>query len=246
MSNYSVYVHTNKINGKRYVGVTMQVPERRWQKGYGYVGTPFGDAIAEYGWNAFDHQVILGGLTKEQAFKKEIELIAAFESNNPDYGYNVSAGGYADDCIPKLCGLDHWHHASVRAVDPLTGLVVYEFDTQTEAAKVLGISRKGITKACRGQCQTYKGLIWEYSDRKFVKPITNSRGCYDHKKQRKAVKLTDVDGTVYIFNSLKSAAAFIGVKQATVSRYLSGLRRDLTGRRWSYAALDEEADRVSK
>ena len=242
MDKYSVYVHTNRVNRKRYVGVTMQVPERRWQKGYGYAGTPFGEAIAEYGWDAFDHQILFEGLTKEQASKKEIELIAVFESNNPNFGYNVSAGGYADDCIPRLYGLDHWHHASVRAVDPLTGLVVYKFDTQTEAAKTLGISRKGITKACRGQCQTYKDLIWEYADREFKKPITYNRGCYDHKKQRKAVRLIDTDGTIYYFDSVKSAATFIGAKQATVSRYILGLRRDSTGRRWSYAALDEKTD----
>lgn len=34
---YCVYVHTNEINGKKYVGMTSQVPERRWRTdGSGY------------------------------------------------------------------------------------------------------------------------------------------------------------------------------------------------------------------
>jgi len=34
---YCIYVHTNLINNKKYVGITSQtIPERRWQNGEGY------------------------------------------------------------------------------------------------------------------------------------------------------------------------------------------------------------------
>lgn len=32
---YTVYMHTTP-NGKRYIGITAQTVERRWQNGYGY------------------------------------------------------------------------------------------------------------------------------------------------------------------------------------------------------------------
>lgn len=33
--NYTVYIH-NFPNGKSYVGITGQLPEKRWKNGWGY------------------------------------------------------------------------------------------------------------------------------------------------------------------------------------------------------------------
>ena len=44
--SYSVYIHINKVNGKKYVGVTRGKPENRWRKGNGYkYNTHFFSAI---------------------------------------------------------------------------------------------------------------------------------------------------------------------------------------------------------
>ena len=90
---YSVYEHVNKINGKRYIGITKQLPIHRW--GYGgknYFASPrFWSAIQRYGWKNFDHNVLYSNLTKEEACKLEIELIAKYQSQIN--GYNITAGG---------------------------------------------------------------------------------------------------------------------------------------------------------
>ena len=64
---YCVYKHTNKFNGKVYIGITSQQPEKRWKNGYGYEGNEyFYRAIQKYGWNdGFNHEIIVSGLTKE-------------------------------------------------------------------------------------------------------------------------------------------------------------------------------------
>ena len=38
--DFKVYIHTNKINGKRYIGQTCQPLERRFANGKGYKRTP--------------------------------------------------------------------------------------------------------------------------------------------------------------------------------------------------------------
>lgn len=91
--DYCVYMHTNKINGKKYIGITQQSVEQRWRNGRGYKTQVFYNAIKKYGWNNFSHDVLFDGLTKEEAEQKEIELIAFYKSDNKNFGYNVSHGG---------------------------------------------------------------------------------------------------------------------------------------------------------
>lgn len=92
---YVVYKHTNLLNGKIYIGITSQSLKNRCGKnGIGYRECPFFyNAIKKYGWDNFKHDILYKNLTKEEAEQKEIELIAEYNSNNSDYGYNIANGG---------------------------------------------------------------------------------------------------------------------------------------------------------
>lgn len=90
---WCVYKHTNKTNGKVYIGITSKSPNIRWANGVGYQqNRHFWNAIQKYGWNGFDHEVLLTGLSREEACAKEIELIAEYGSLEPG-GYNQTVGG---------------------------------------------------------------------------------------------------------------------------------------------------------
>ena len=91
--SYWVYIHTCP-NGKRYVGITTYPkPEYRWQEGRGYrYNKHFYSAILKYGWNNFQHEVFEVD-SAEEMYRKEIELISFYHSNDPEYGYNNSTGG---------------------------------------------------------------------------------------------------------------------------------------------------------
>ena len=96
---WKVYVHTNKQNGKRYVGITSQKPEYRWNGGKAYAQNPhFNAAIEVYGWDGFTHEILYDHLSEEEAKQKEKELIALWKTQDREYGYNCTAGG------DGLCG----------------------------------------------------------------------------------------------------------------------------------------------
>jgi len=89
---YILYVHTVP-NGKRYVGITMIKPNRRWVNGFGYHNQVFYRAIKKYGWVNIKSEIVREGLTKAQAGELEMELISFYKSNNPEFGYNIANGG---------------------------------------------------------------------------------------------------------------------------------------------------------
>ena len=92
--NYTVYCHTNKINNKKYIGITCNSLNRRWQNGLGYRNNKyFYAAIQKYSWENFKHEIIKEHLSKEAAYKLEDELIKFYITTNPNYGYNIAYGG---------------------------------------------------------------------------------------------------------------------------------------------------------
>lgn len=95
MNNYIIYMHTNKINGKFYIGQTCQdLKKRAGSNGKSYrFCERFYAAIKEFGWNSFEHTILLSGLSKEEANLLERELITSTHSYDPDIGYNIALGG---------------------------------------------------------------------------------------------------------------------------------------------------------
>lgn len=91
---YCVYEHKNKVNGKRYIGQSMNVNNRWGRDGKQYKRcNHFYNAIQKYGWDCFEHNILVDKLTKKEADIVEKTLISAFETTNPVYGYNLASGG---------------------------------------------------------------------------------------------------------------------------------------------------------
>lgn len=98
---FCVYKHTFP-NGKIYIGITGQNPNRRWMNGHGYKEQPYVyNAILKFGWENIKHEVLFSHLSKEEAEGKEIELIKAYRSNRKTYGYNVANGGLTTGMVSE-------------------------------------------------------------------------------------------------------------------------------------------------
>ena len=95
---YLIYKHTNKVNGKSYIGQTSQKATRRWRNGFGYKESPiFYAAIQKYGFDNFEHEIIEENIaTKELANEREQYWISYYHTwiYDPNcHGYNSTKGG---------------------------------------------------------------------------------------------------------------------------------------------------------
>ena len=96
---YSVYTHTSP-SGKVYVGVSNN-PKRRWgtygapylykNKNGNYTQACFANAINKYGWNNFNHEILLKNVSFSEALYAEKYLIRWYKIHN--LSYNMSDGG---------------------------------------------------------------------------------------------------------------------------------------------------------
>ena len=94
---FTIYLVTNKLNGKVYVGQTNTTIEHRWYQ-HVLASTRNGvmaicHAIAKYGAENFIIEDIDHASTRDEANDFEVLYVAAYRSNNPKYGYNMTKGG---------------------------------------------------------------------------------------------------------------------------------------------------------
>lgn len=88
-----VYQITNKVNNKKYIGITNN-PKKRWEnhKCNNDPTMVIAKAIQKYGKDNFEFKILLSGLSIEEASNKEVELIKTLNTRVPN-GYNVAEGG---------------------------------------------------------------------------------------------------------------------------------------------------------
>jgi hypothetical protein len=93
---FTVYAHTNRKTGEKYIGITSGNPLARWNNGKGYSrNKKFYPAIIAYGWDGFDHEIIAQGLDKTAALQMEQSLIRKYKTIENGYN-NDDSGKYAE------------------------------------------------------------------------------------------------------------------------------------------------------
>lgn len=192
MKTYCVYKHTNNINGKCYIGITSQQPNKRWLNGYGYSKTQpkFYNAIKKYGWDNFTHEILFENLTLEEANQKEIELISLY--NTREAGYNTSTGGNGNPGhevtteMRQRMSLAHAGQISWTKGKPLTDEHKYNLSL-AHIGKNTGPrsieTRKRISKALKGKPKSKEARIRMSEASKGREPWNKGKiGIAGHKK----------------------------------------------------------------
>ena len=243
---YCVYVHTNKINGKKYVGQTIygNNPNRRWKYGNGYKNNfHFNSAINKYGWDNFKHEIIFENLTKEEADNFEKLLIEELDTTNPEYGYNITAGGdgalqrhqtqetkdkISKAKIGKYAGENHPRAKSVAQYD-LDGNLIKVWDYIKQAGDELGINKGDISRCCKGLHFSVGNYIWRYAENKndvLLKIEINKP-----KNNRKPVLCIE---TGFVYESAAEASRQTNINKSIIANCCNGRYKTAGGFHWEW------------
>lgn len=111
-----VYVTTNKVNGKKYVGMC-KYGKPGWETYLGS-GKRIIAAIKKYGEENFSREVICEAASREELVQKEIDLIAEYGAvDNPNW-YNIATGGFATN---GFAGKKHTSERNAKIAESLRG-----------------------------------------------------------------------------------------------------------------------------
>ena len=195
--NYVVYCHINKINNKKYFGITSNYNKRVGKNGSGYKGQYFYEnGIKIYGWENFAHIILHKNLSIDEASEYEKKYIKEYNTTDYRYGYNRTSGGSANK--PYATGY------------PVVCLETGEiFNSASDAANKKNINRGHLSNICSGNPthigHRAGGYHWEY----YKEGIDYTKNEW-YKKDRvikdNTPKMVICLETLEIFNSLYAAA----------------------------------------
>ena len=157
---WKIYIHTNLINGKVYIGQTKVSLNQRFGKdGKRYERSrAFYNAIKKYGWENFSHGLLEEHIqTQEEANSKEIEYIKKYKSNDRNYGYNISSGGNNCDCIGKA--------VYCYSMD---GKFLTEYESVSKAERDLNMVHGKISGCCHNRHKSAGGYRWSYEKKEYL------------------------------------------------------------------------------
>lgn len=213
-----IYKIENKINGKIYIGQSIEI-ERRWQKHLS-ASDDFivHQAIRKYGKENFIFSIV-----------EECELIDLDEKENywinfyqsivPN-GYNMVPGGSNGVGLSKGYKVNQYD---------LNGLFIASYDSANQASAAAGVDHWSICACCRGEYKHAGGYQWKYADDlKTIYPIA----------VRTDFTVLQIDKetneVICEYSSLKEASQKTNIASSTICNVCKGKGKTAGGYKWKY------------
>lgn len=250
---FVVYCHTNKINNKKYIGITCQELNERFRNGNGYKASPhFYKAIQKYGWDNFTHEIIYSNLSESEAKEKEIELILAYNTRNKDFGYNITPGGegYSGEDNPWT-GRHHTDEAKAKMSKARKGIPKSEEFKEYMRDKLKG--RRFLDETKRKMSENHANVKGEnnpmYGKRRdpehmkkmvvasktpeAIEKMKKNKTWYSGAKNPNSKSVTCIE-TGRVYSTVKEASEDIGCHPSKISNVLHGYIKHIKGFHFKY------------
>lgn len=168
-----VYLITNTVNGKKYVGQTQRVLGERIKEHKDDKKRPIGKAIHNYKWENFTVEILDECRTPDELNVREMYWIATLNTKAPN-GYNLTDGGVGtaghtytvearQNAVKRELTSEQRRHMSEAAPNRCVVLCVETgkvFPSFAAAAAWACISFNGIAVAAKDETRTAGGYHW--------------------------------------------------------------------------------------
>ena len=235
MAICGIYKITNKINGKAYIGQSVNI-KNRWQV---HASTkdeyPIHRAIQKYSKKNFEWE-ILEECSSECLNEREQYYIALYNTcfSEGGYGYNITNGGEGGVKTP------------VNQYDK-QGIFIRTYDSMAEAADDCDTTVSQIGQCCQKRCHSAGGYLWSYIGEKPMDYVPPGQGL------AKKVDQYDLQGNfIKIFRSCQEAAKEVSLKhdkKVSKGQILNCCRKDNTsagGYMWRFHGEEPPAPYVDR
>lgn len=223
-----IYMYTNVINGKRYIGQT--IAPRNRNKSHNEINNkkknhPFYNSMRKYGRDKFSYRVIGIVVTPTLEERRtrldnlEREIIALYRTTEREYGYNILEGGYG-------CAGVNRNVRPILQFD-LDGNLVEEHISIAAAERKCGFYIRG----CLVKSHYAQGFIFIHEDEKNLLPDLISAH-----KQRKIYQYDYLGNLIAEFSNTKEAAKSVNgdKRKLTTTLWINNPNRTYAGYRWLY------------
>jgi group I intron endonuclease len=207
----NIYKITNKVNGKVYVGLTVQGTRTRFlhhlyeaRSGSNF---PVHCAIRKYGESNFDVETLFEAQTHEELKQKEQEYIQLFNCFKTEFGYNLTKGG------DGTLGRAHSEETKDKIRTKAVGRVRSEASKKraSESHKKLALTNPDYLKARRKAANI------------------------GNETRMKCIEVYDLDGNLIgTYKSISETSKALNVNRSTVARQLTGKLTQLPRKGYVY------------
>lgn len=187
--------------------------------GCNYKESPhFYSAIQKYGWDNFEHKIVAENLSKQEACEMERNLIAKYQTQNNQFGYNIFDGGTAPS-LPQ--------------------------ETKNKIANGLKGNKNGLGKPCSEEkkkkisnAQKGKKLTEEHK-KNLSKPKSKTYPCSKEKRQHIIDAKQDKKSVVcietnIIYKSIHECAREMGLDATAICAVVRGRHKTTGGYHFKY------------
>ena len=214
MDHWIIYLYTNTVNSKKYVGLTKRGLSKRnfdhIKKAREGKGNAFHAAIRKYGMESFTLEALCCCRTIEDARYTEEQMIKCYNSFIKDDGYNMTHGGEA-------------RHFTKEEIERIRQRMLGDRNPmkRPEVAKASGAKKKGIPSKSKGKkIEKLSGKNNPFYGKRHPQEIINKTA----EISRKTYAVTYDDGRVDIIKNLKEFCENIGVSYSSMRHRIGGKR----------------------